>query len=280
MAARTLFLTTPMMVGDDVRALQKALKNPARPDLRDDDFLQSPSGADGEFGEDTHRAVFRAKYWLGFTHPDHKAAGKLINFLNGVTPPTPKMNQLRKKRLAAIKAKPPGFRKLEVAVKHLGVKESPSGSNKVMFASFYDLPGPWCAMFVTFCGAKAGLKSYAKRPPGRWAYVPFMVDDARAGRYNYTVTSNPVSGDDAALDFSSPKDGVPDHIGIFASEHDLRKINAAALKKAIQSFGALGSNEFWSVEGNTMVGQDSNGGEVMLRKRRKQDVVAFMHPGG
>jgi hypothetical protein len=28
-----------------------------------------------------------------------------------------------------------------------------------------------------------------------------------------------------------------------------------------------------------MVGNESNGGEVMLRKRRKEDVLAFMHPG-
>jgi hypothetical protein len=276
--ARTLFLTSPMMVGDDVRALQKALKNPARPDLKDDDFLQSESGVDGEFGEDTHRAVFRAKYWLGYTNPDHKAADKLIKFLNGAMPPTSKMKQLRKKRLAALKAKTPGFRKLEIAVEHLGDKENPPGSNKVMFATFYDQPGPWCAMFVTFCGVKAGLKSYAKRPPGRWAYVPFMVSDAKQGLHNYTITRSPVTGDDVALDFP-PRDGVPDHIGIFAREQDLRKINAAALNKAIQRFGALGSNEFWSVEGNTMVGQDSNGGEVMLRKRRREDVVAFMHPG-
>jgi hypothetical protein len=278
MPARTLFLTTPMMVGDDVRALQRALKNPARPDLKDDDFLQSPAGVDGEFGEDTHRAVFRAKYWLGYANPDHRAAEKLISFLNGVTPPTPRMKGLRKKRVAKQKEKTPGFRKLEEAVKHLGLKESPAGTNRVMFTSFYDMPGPWCAMFVTFCGVKAGLKSYAKRPPGRWAYVPFMVDDARAGRNQYTITNTPVTGDDVALDFP-PRDGKPDHVGIFATERDLRKLNAAALNKAIQRFGALKSNEFWSVEGNTMVGNDSNGGEVMLRKRRKADVVAFMHPG-
>lgn len=279
MAARTLFLTTPMMVGEDVRQLQEALKDPARPDLKNDDFLESPAGADGEFGEDTYRAVYRAKYWLGYTSPDHRATDKLVHFLNGTTPPTTKMKQLRRKRLAARPTKSPGLRKLEEALKHLGVKENPPDSNRVMFASFYDLAGPWCAMFVTFCGVKAGMTSYAKRPPGRWAYVPFMVADAKAGHHHYSITNNPVSGDDVAYDFP-PRDGVAQHIGIFASEKDLRKIKAAALNDAIRRFGALGAAEFWSVEGNTMVGNDSNGGEVMLRKRRKQDVVAFMHPGG
>ncbi len=276
--ARTLILTSPMMVGDDVRSLQKALQNPTRPDLKSDDFLQSDAGADGEFGEDTHRAVYRAKYWLGYANPDHKAAAKLVEFLNGVRPPTTEMKARRKKRVAMREKEPHGFRKLKEAVKHLGVKEIPPNSNQVMFASWYDVAGPWCAMFIAFCGAEAGIKTYRKRPPGRWAYVPFMVADAKAGRYNYSITTKPVTGDDVAFDFP-PRDGVPQHIGIFASEPDLRKLAPGALTKAIQNFGALRSGEFWTVEGNTMVGNDSNGGEVMLRKRRKQDVVAFMHPG-
>lgn len=275
--ARTLFLTTPLMKGDDVRALQRALKNPARPDLKDVDFLQSDAGADGEFGEDTHRAVYRAKFWLGYAHPDHRASDKLVSFLNGVTPPTPRMKQLRRRRLAAERAQPPGVKKLKEAVRHLGVKESPPGSNKVMFATFYDLAGPWCAMFVTFCGVKAGLPSYVKRPPGRWAYVPFMVADARAGRYHYTVTTHPSSGDDVAFDFNG--DGKADHVGIFAKEQDLRNLASSALDDAIRRFGRLGSGEFWSIEGNTGVGNDSNGGEVMIRKRKRQQVQAFMHPG-
>jgi hypothetical protein len=275
--ARTLFLTTPLMKGPDVRKLQNALKNPARPDLKDDDFLQSEAGADGEFGEDTYRAVFRAKYWLGYSNPDHRAGDKLIKFLNGELPATQRMKQLRKKRLAAEKAEPPGFKKLKEAVKHLGVTENPAGSNKVMFATFYDMAGPWCAMFVTFCGAKAGLKSYVKRPPGRWAYVPFMVDDAKAGRFKYTITPNPVSGDDVAFDFDG--DGTADHVGIFAREPDLRRLAPAAVDKAVQRFGRLGSGDFWTVEGNTGVGNDSNGGAVMIRKRQKRHVLAFMHPG-
>jgi hypothetical protein len=276
--ARTLFLTSPMMKGEDVRKLQKALMNPARPDLRNEDFLLSPAGADGEFGEDTHRAVYRAKFWLGYAAPDHRAADKLLSFLNGVTPPTARMKQLRTKRLRALAAQPPGLKKLKEAVKHLGVTEAPPASNKVAFATWYDMAGPWCAMFVTFCGAKAGLRSYAKRPPGRWAFVPFMVNDARAGRHNYALTTNPVSGDDVAYDFA-PRSGTPEHVGIFAAEEDLRKLAPSALRRAKNRFGPLGSNEFWSVEGNTGVGNESNGGAVMLRKRRKADVVAFMHPG-
>ena len=71
MAGRALFLTTPPQRGEDVRALQQALQTPQRPDLAGTDFLQSD--VDGVFGEDTHRAVYRAKYWLGYAKPDHRA---------------------------------------------------------------------------------------------------------------------------------------------------------------------------------------------------------------
>ena len=275
---RTLFLTTPMMVGEDVAELQRALQQPARADLKGVDFLQSRSGVDGVFGEETHRAVYRAKYWLGYAKPDHKAAQKLIDFLKGVRPPTPGMTVLRVQRLAQTEEEAPGVRKLREAVKYLGVKERPPKSNEVMFADWYDVAGPWCAMFVSFCGAKAGIKAYCRSPPGRWAYVPYMVEDARAGRYHYAITHKPVSGDDAAYDFP-PKDGVADHVGIVAGEADLRQLAPDDLDRAIRRFGALRGNEFWAVEGNTMVGDDSDGGEVMLRKRRNSDVLAFMHPG-
>ena len=274
MAARPLFLTSPLTTGADVRALQVALQTPARPDLVGNDFLLS--AVDGEFGEDTHRAVYRAKFWLGYALPDHRATDKLIAFLNGATPPTPKMTANRKKRLKAAKAVPPGFKKLREAVKHLGLSEDPPNSNNVLFSSWYGLIGAWCAMFVTYCGCKAGMKAYARK--NRWAYVPFMVDDARSGRFHYTLTTAPVTGDDVAFDWP-PKNGVPDHVGIYASEADLEKLAPAALRAARRQFGPLGRGDFWSVEGNTGVGNDSNGGSCMIRKRNRSSVHAFMHPG-
>jgi hypothetical protein len=271
--ARQLFLTSPNLTGDDVRALQEALESPKRPDLAGTDFLQSD--VDAEFGEDTHRAVYRAKYWLGYAHPNHRATDQLIAFLNGEKPPTDVMKANRKKRLKTAKATPPGLKKLREAMKHLGVSEHPPNSNTVMFSVWYGMIGAWCAMFCTYCGCKAGMKAYVRR--NRWSYVPFMVADARAGRFNYTLTRSPVSGDDVAFDWGG--DGVPDHVGIYASEQDLRKLAPSAFNAAIRQFGPLRPGEFWCVEGNTGVGNDSNGGEVMRRLRYVSQVDGFGRVG-
>ena len=105
-----------------------------------------------------------------------------------------------------------------------------------------------------------------------------MVDDARAGRFHYALTNNPVTGDDVAFDWP-PKNGVPDHVGIYASESDLERVAPAALRAARAQFGPLGRGDFWTVEGNTGIGNDSNGGTCMIRKRNRRSVHAFMHPG-
>jgi hypothetical protein len=273
-AGRPLFLTTPPMRGEDVRALQRALQSPQRPDLAGIDFLRSD--VDGAFGENTHRAVYRAKYWLGYAKPDHRAGDLLVAFLNGTAAPTPAMTANRKKRLAAATNEPRGLAKVREAVKHIGLTENPPGSNIVLFSTWYGFVGPWCAMFVTYCGCKAGLPAYARRR--RWSYVPFMIEDARAGRFHYALTNEPVTGDDVAFEWP-PNDGVADHVGIYASEPDLQQIAPAALRAAREQFGTLGPGEFWSIEGNAVLGADSRGGAVLIRKRNRRSACAVMHPG-
>lgn len=273
-AGRPLFLTTPLLKGEDVRALQQALQSPRRPDLAGTDFLQSD--VDGEFGEDTHRAVYRAKYWLGYAKPDHRARDSLVAFLNGTTAPTETMTANRERRLAAAKKEPRGLKKVREAVKHVGLTESPPDSNIVLFSTWYGFVGPWCAMFITYCGCKAGMKAYARRR--RWSYVPAMVEDARFGRFHYALTNEPVTGDDVAFDWP-PNDGVADHVGIYASESDLQKLAPSALRAAREQFGPLGPGDFWSIEGNTAIGTDSRGGACMIRKRNRRGAHAVMHPG-
>jgi hypothetical protein len=131
-------------------------------------------------------------------------------------------------------------------------------------------------MFVSYCGSKVGFKVYKKG--SFWAYVPFMVNDARHGRMKYTITYKPVSGDDVAFDWNPP--GVADHVGIYAEEADLKVLAPRAFRQAQSQFGPLKAKEFWCVEGNTALGNDSNGGATMIRKRHKGSVQAYMHPGG
>src|SRR4051812_27999515 len=50
-----------------------------------------------------------------------------------------------------------GERALAVAVRELGVHESPPGSNRTAFGRWFGVDGvPWCAIFVSYCFAKGG----------------------------------------------------------------------------------------------------------------------------
>ena len=82
---------------------------------------------------------------------------------------------------------------LKRAITQLGTVESPSGSNKQKYGSWYGMNGqPWCAIFVTWCfelGAQ-DIAPIVDSPTfvkgSRYAYVPYVVGDARSNRYGLT----------------------------------------------------------------------------------------------
>ena len=138
---------------------------------------------------------------------------------------------------------------LDAAEKYIGVKESPAGSNHTKFGVWYGVDlQPWCAIFATYCYEvdAGGSPSFVRG--NNYAYVPYIVQDARNNRNGLHVTSAPISGDLVCFDWG--RDGTYDHVGMFDYWID----------------GPGGS--FSSVEGNTSVGNNSNGGEVMRRTRR------------
>lgn len=60
---------------------------------------------------------------------------------------------------------------LNVARAELGYREQPPGSNRTRYGAWYGLDGqPWCAMFVSWCAAKAGaadiIPKHAYTPSG------------------------------------------------------------------------------------------------------------------
>jgi hypothetical protein len=133
---------------------------------------------------------------------------------------------------------------LAAAIAELGVKESPAGSNVVKFSSWYGLTGPWCAMFATWCyETKGDSPSFVRG--SRYAYVPYIVSDARGGRYGLSVASSPIAGDLVCYDWQ--RDGEYDHVGLFEAW--------------------TGGSSFTAIEGNTSTSNNSNGGEVMRRTR-------------
>jgi hypothetical protein len=135
---------------------------------------------------------------------------------------------------------------LDKAVSQLGTKESPPSSNHTKYGEWYGIDyQPWCAMFVTWCFEQVGNSpSFVKG--SCYAYVPYVVGDAREGRNGLKTTDDPIPGDLVCYDWNW--NGEYDHIGIFE-------------KWTGTSFNAI--------EGNTSYGDNSNGGEVMRRSRTK-----------
>jgi hypothetical protein len=161
----------------------------------------------------------------------------------------------RRKKIA--QEQPVRLRMFNEAKKYEGIKESPFGSNQVLFSRWYGMVGPWCAMYASYVGVKVGSVAFSRAH--RWAYVPYLVNDARSGRYSIAVTYNPQQGDLVTYDWE--RNGIPDHVGFFDTWLDSTHTTFRAL------------------EGNTGLGSDSNGGEVMYRNRNKSSVTCFIHVG-
>jgi len=136
--------------------------------------------------------------------------------------------------------------RLNKAIAEIGNKESPSGSNMNKYGAWYNMNGvPWCAIFATWCDqlGNAPTKTFAKG--SRYSYVPYIVSDGRLGLNGLSLTSDPKPGDLVCYDWG--RDGEYDHVGMFEKW--------------------TGGRTFQAVEGNTAVGNNSNGGEVMRRQR-------------
>jgi hypothetical protein len=144
---------------------------------------------------------------------------------------------------------------LAEALRHVGVREVPPGSNRTMFGRWFGVDGvPWCAIFASYAfdvGAGVvlcrGWHGAGVGPRGV-AYVPTLAAWLKAtGR----VVDEPLPGDLVVFNWDG---GLPDHVGIVIRA----ETDAVA-----------------TVEGNTAVGNDSDGGEVMRRTRSLADVALF-----
>ena len=153
------------------------------------------------------------------------------------TPPPPK-STIRELALAG-------------AIRWIGTKESPAGSNHTKFGAWYGVDyQPWCAIFCTYCYEIEAGGSPSFTRGSEYAYVPYIVRDARNGRNGLSVTNEPIPGDLVCFDWGG--DATFDHVGMF------------------ESWVSGARNDFNTVEGNTGIGNDSNGGQVMRRVRDKR----------
>lgn len=143
---------------------------------------------------------------------------------------------------------------IEAAKAELGYKENPPNSNLNKFGEWYGMNGKaWCAMFVSWCYSKAGVKWPVRIDSDKgFAWCPTLYIRAKK---NDWITLNPEAGDVVLFDWDGNKQA--DHTGIFAGWIQVGKT-------------------FRCYEGNTSPSNESNGGAVMLRDRKVSQVQAFV----
>jgi putative peptidoglycan binding protein len=201
-----LFLTSPWMEGPQVREAQRLLAtNPYGK------FLQGE--IDGVFGPDTHRAVYRAKWWVGYTDErcNHVFGEYLAALLSERRMLSRGQQARREARLRRGRRKPLRLRALADMIARIGEREEPDGSNRAPASLWYGLIGPWCAMSVTKSYVTAGSTAFVRG--SRFAYVPFMVAEAAAGSRGLAITYRPQPGDVVCFDWEG--NGDWDHTGLF-----------------------------------------------------------------
>lgn len=259
---RTLTVTSPHMKGKDVEHAQKMLKSTAA-GTKFGSF--HPGEIDGDFGPTTAQACRSAKFWLGY--PEKSIRGTygqtLENFLSGDKKLPDDYQTRRNARIKKAGEVPLRVRAFNKAKGEIGTKERPPDSNRVKYSVWYGITGSWCAMFVTWCYVMAGsTKTFRKGQ--RYAYVPYMVNDARGRNWHLVRLSKDsvMQGDIVTFDWDGGGMGASsyasDHVGLFDAW-----INKSA-------------GTFRTIEGNTAIGNNSNGGEVMRRERSMSEVSCFM----
>lgn len=142
---------------------------------------------------------------------------------------------------------------IEIARKEIGTKESPMNTNKSKYGKWFGFDGvAWCGMFVSWCYFQSGFQlpkiGFSKGFAGCQTAVAYFKEKG-------LITKSPMEGDIVFFDWNG--DGRYDHTGLFVKWLD--------------------DGRFETIEGNTAVGNDSNGGEVMKRIRTNHNVL-FVHP--
>lgn len=142
---------------------------------------------------------------------------------------------------------------IEIAEAEIGTKEQPENSNETRYGEWFGMNGvAWCGIFVSWCYAMAGKQlpkiGFSKGFAGCQTAVKYFKD-------NGLITTTPVEGDIVFFDWNN--DVRYDHTGIFVS--------------------GLDNQYFQTIEGNTAIGNDSNGGQVMKRSRKYRQAI-FVHP--
>lgn len=138
---------------------------------------------------------------------------------------------------------------LEIAKGEIGISESPPNSNKIKYNTWFygkSVSGksyPWCMAFVQWCYNQAG-----RTLPYKTASCNALLKWVKKNKPEW-IFERPAAGDIVIYNFG--------HTGI------LEMSDSVAVTV---------------IEGNTAVGNDTNGGSVMRRVRTIASVKAFIRP--
>lgn len=144
---------------------------------------------------------------------------------------------------------------LRVARGEIGVTESPAGSNRQKYGAAYGMNGvPWCVIFCWWCFREAGASALFYGGGKTASCSQYIAWAKKAGQW---VTGDYKPGDLVFFDFN-PKagDGV-DHIGIVESWDGRTLV---------------------TIEGNTSMTSQDNGGAVMRRTDHGAYAVGAARP--
>jgi hypothetical protein len=146
---------------------------------------------------------------------------------------------------------------IKLAKSQVGIKESPKGSNSVKYnTAYYGKPVsgsayPWCCAFIWWLFKECGASDLFYGGKKTASCTTLMSYYIKKGQFSQI----PRVGSLAFFQFD--RDPQSEHIGIVT---------------AVTSSGVV------TIEGNTSVGNDSNGGEVMERTRKKSLILGYAYP--
>lgn len=144
---------------------------------------------------------------------------------------------------------------LRVARGEIGTTENPAGSNRQKYGEAYGLNGaPWCVIFCWWCFQEAGASGLFYGGGKTASCSQYIAWAKKAGQW---ITGGFQPGDLVFFDFNpSAGDGV-DHVGIVESWDGQTLV---------------------TIEGNTSLTSDDNGGAVMRRTDHGKYAVGAARP--